>query len=207
MRLRSLVVILLCGPLLVLAAQTEEPEPSPAEPAPIVSTVTVGGLVTGVSGYGFASYGWYRGRLGYVGEVFTEIAYRNWPDGVGDRFFYLGGSAGIRYSALPGGRGIFAELNLAGGNAWLTTIDGTSRERVSDFNFGAAPRLGIRFGNERGFYGEAGGRVLLSFREILLTTNPPAPSDEPDQEISRNLWYLPDVMPITRFSLGIGYTF
>ena len=109
-----------------LVAQAESDEP----PA-VVSTVTVGGLVTGVSSYALAEYGWYRGRLGYVGELFSEFAFRNWDDGSSDRYLYAGGSVGVRGSVLPGGRGLFAEVSVGGDGYSPSRSDARRRPRVA----------------------------------------------------------------------------
>jgi hypothetical protein len=187
-------------------APVEEGE-EPPEPQPIAITLNVGGMYTRVTSHVLAEFGWYRGRLGFNGDLFQEFGIHNNADGTEDRRYYVGGSATARLSALSGGRGLYVEAGLGGGNAWLSTIDDGSKQTDSDFNFGVVAGIGVRFGNEKGLFGEAAIRIMLSLREIYLSTLASPPAEPPDDPAAQGVWHIDSIFPLTTVSLGLGYLF
>lgn len=178
---------------------------------PVKSTsVMVGGLLTTDTGYIVASGTYSQDRLSYHADVIVDIGYPTWDDGTSGEYYHVGGTVGMRLTAIEGGQGLLAGLGLGGGYSWLTVNAGGTESTVSDWQIGIVSQFGLRFGNERGVFGEAVMRLMLPFREIFVYTEDTPPDTELEGRYSifrYHAVYMPSARAIGRLYLGVGYTF
>ncbi len=197
---------------IVMADETGEgdgaAEPDP--PSVTAGSVMVGGLLTLDTGYVVASGNYSQDQLSYYGDVIVDIGYPSWNDGSSGEYYHVGGSVGLRITALDGGRGLLAGVALGGGYSWLTVNDGGTASTVSDWQIGIVPQFGVRFGNESGIFGEAVMRLMLPLHGIFIYTDDTPPDTElgnPYSIFRYHAVYMPSGRPVGRLYLGVGYTF
>lgn len=184
--------------------------PADAPPEVAAVSVTLGGLVTPDTGYAVVNGAYSLDRLTYYADAILDIGLPTWDDGSSGTYLGMGGSVGLRLTALPGGRGLLAGVAIGGGYSSLTVDSGGVLSTVSDWQIGIAPQFGVRFGRESGLYGEAVMRLLLPLKPVFIYTDDTPPDTDLTGSYSifrYHAVYMPAAIAVGRFYLGVGYTF
>ena len=219
-RNRYVAVVLMFG--LFLPAVSAEDGPATATdpateqaadevPPPVKSwSLMAGGMLNRDVAYAVASGTYSVDRLSYYGDAILEIGRPQWTDGSSGDYYFLGGSAGVRLTAIRGGQGVLLGLGLGGGYATLIVNDGGTLTTLSAWQLAVVPQAGIRFGRPSGIFGEVVVRATLPLNEVFVYAGDTPPETElldrfsifRDQAI-----YMPRTVSVSRVYIGVGYTF